>query len=135
MGSRVLGLRKPWAGHCYHATHSSFSREVSVLIHKSLTYELLDVKVDPEGRYALLHVVIDTIEIIIPGLYMPPLASTALLKLLIPLLSMYSTDNLIFAGDFNMVPNPSMDRLSQGAGVDSPLSKWVSLYGLTDVWR
>lgn len=90
-GSKVLGLKKPWACHYYHATYSSFAQGVSVLIHKSLTYELLDVKVDPEGSYVLLHVVIDTMEMIILGLYIPPPATTALLKFLIPLLSMYPT--------------------------------------------
>lgn len=33
-----------------------------------------------------------------------------------------------------MALNLFLDRLSQGTGVDSPLSQWASLYGLTDVW-
>lgn len=49
VGGRVLGLRKPWVGHYYHSTYTSRARGVSVLIHKSLAFVLLDLKLDPEG--------------------------------------------------------------------------------------
>lgn len=32
IGGRVLSLRKPWVGHCYHATHSTHARGVSILM-------------------------------------------------------------------------------------------------------
>lgn len=77
VGSKVLSLKKPWVGHYYHATYSGYARGVSILVHKSLTYELLDVKIDPEGRFVLLHVVIDTHEMLIVGVYIPPPATVS----------------------------------------------------------
>lgn len=51
----------------------------------------------------LLHVVI---EMVILGLYIPPPATIAILKYLTPLLSVYPTDNLIIAGDFQYDSEP-----------------------------
>lgn len=133
VGSKIMYLKKPWVRYYYHATYSSYARGVSILIHKSLTYELLDVKL--ESRYVLLHVIIDALELLIVGIYIPPPATVSLLKCLIPILSSFATDNIIIAEDFNMFPNPSLDRLVSGAATDSALSKWASLYGLADVWR
>lgn len=50
-GSRTLALKKPWVGSHYHSTYSTYSRGVSVLIHKSLPFTLLDLHLDPEGKY------------------------------------------------------------------------------------
>lgn len=38
----------------------------------SINFELLDVKTDPEGRYVLLHAIIDNVDVLILGIYMPP---------------------------------------------------------------
>lgn len=59
-------------GRHFHATHSGYSRGVSILIHKSINFELLDVKLDPEGGYVLLHAYIDMVEMVVVGLYLPP---------------------------------------------------------------
>lgn len=83
----------------------------------------------------LLHTVVDTVEMLILGLYISPPATIYLLKSFIPILARYPTDNLIIAGDFNMVQNPSLDRLTSVNNNDSPLQHWASLYGLTDIWR
>lgn len=95
VGSKTMSLKKTWVGHYYHATYSSYARGVSILIHKSLTFEFLDVNLDPGGRYVLLHAIIDTLEMLIVGIYIPPPATTALLKTLIPILSTYAMDNII----------------------------------------
>lgn len=75
VGRKVLSLKKPWVGHYYHSTYSGYARGVSILIHIALSYSLLDVKTDSEGRYVLIHVVVDTVELLILGLYIPPTAT------------------------------------------------------------
>lgn len=106
-----------------------------MLIRKYLTFKLLDVKLDPGGRYVLVHAIIDTFEMLIVGLYIPPPATTSLLKALVPIMSTYATDNIIVAGDFNMLLSPSLDKLVTSTAVGSPLSCWASLYILMDVWQ
>ena len=79
MGARVLGLKKPGMGHYYHSTYTSRARGVSILIRKSLPFVLLDVKLDSEGRYVVLHATIDTLPMVLVGLLLPPPATVGLL--------------------------------------------------------
>lgn len=119
----MLCLKKPRVGHYHHATYSGYARGVTILVHKSLTYELLYVKIDPEGRYVVLHVIIDTLEMLIVRIYIPPHSTVSLLISLIPILSTFATDNILIAGDFNMLLNPSLDKLASGPATASALSR------------
>lgn len=134
-GQQGYESKKPWVGNYYHATYSCYARGVSILVHKSLTFKFIDVKTDSGGRYVLLHAIVDTLELLIVGIYIPLPATISLLKGLVPIIATYATDNIIIVGDFNMLPSPALDKLASGIVADSPLSKWASLYGLTDVWR
>lgn len=134
-GGRVLSLKKPWVGHYYNATFSSYARGVSILIHKNLTFTLLDLHLDPEGRYVAMHAVIANMPMVIVGLYIPPPASLLILNKIARFIAGCSTDNVVLAGDFNMPPCPAVDRLTPDGSVESPLSKWASTFDLTDVWR
>lgn len=102
VGSKILSLGGGDMGRTnfHQATYSGCVRGVSIIIHKSLSYNLLDVKIDLEGRYVLLQASVEA-EMLILGLYIQPPATISILKYLTPLLSVYPTDNLIIAGDFN----------------------------------
>lgn len=76
VGSRVMCLKKAWVGAHYHAPYSNYARGVSVLIHRSLPFQLIDVKLDPGGRYILLHAMISEIPYVIVGIYLPPRYTT-----------------------------------------------------------
>lgn len=135
VGGRVMGLKRLWVGHHYHATHTSYARGVSILVHRSLNFEPLDVLIDPEGRYVLLHAVIDTVAVVVVGVYLPPPANISLLQKIITLIAQFPTDNVILTGDFNIPPNPSLDKLSPDPATDSTLFRWSQTMGLEDVWR
>lgn len=134
-GSKLLSLRRPWVGHQYHSTYTNYSRGVSILIHKSLPFKLLALELDPEGRFVILHAMVDRLELVVVGLYLPPLASTRLLNQLVSKIATYATDNVVILGDFNLAPDPGVDRLSPGAGSSSELLSWAEASNLTDVWR
>lgn len=51
------------------------------------------------------------LELVVVGLYNPPPASLAVLHKLTPILAQYPTAAVLLAGDFNIPPNPSMDKL------------------------
>lgn len=131
----MLALWKPWVGACYHATHSSFSRGVSVLVHKSLGFILLDLDLDSEGRYVARHALCDRLELLIVGLYVPLPATLDILQKLTPLMARCPSAGVILAGDFNMTPDPTLDRFNPGPLGVSPLSQWADNYGFTDIWR
>lgn len=68
-----MSLRRPWVGHTYHSTYSNLAKGVSVLVHKSLPFRLLALDVDPGGRYVIIHAIIMNLELVVVGLYVPPL--------------------------------------------------------------
>lgn len=72
---------------------------------------------------------------VIVGIYNPPPASLNILHKLTPILAQYPAAAILLAGDFNMPPNPSLDKLNPDLASDSPLSRWTDEYGLSDVWR
>lgn len=101
-----MALKKPWVGPCYHSTHSTYSRGVRILVHKALPFTLLDLHLNPDGRYVVVHAMCDGVEMVIVGLYNPPSASLTVLHKLTPILAQYLTASVL-AGDFNMPPNRS----------------------------
>lgn len=50
MGSKTLSLKKPWIGFHDHSTFSNFARGVSVLVRRSLPFQLLLLDLDPDGH-------------------------------------------------------------------------------------
>lgn len=70
--SKTLSLKKPWVGHHYHSTYSNFARGVSVLVLKNLPFKLLDLILDPEGRFVMVYALIHNIPWVLVGLYLLP---------------------------------------------------------------
>uniref|UniRef100_A0A803JF65 Endonuclease/exonuclease/phosphatase domain-containing protein n=1 Tax=Xenopus tropicalis TaxID=8364 RepID=A0A803JF65_XENTR len=54
MGQKVLSLKKPWVGWAYHATFTSHSRGVTILIRKNTPFELINLITDHYGRFIIL---------------------------------------------------------------------------------
>lgn len=90
---------------------------------------------DPDGRYVVIHGMVECLELVLVGLYIPPSATIRLLHKITTLIATYSTDNVIFMGDFNMPPNPEMECFTSTGGSSSDLSVWAKAYGFTNVWR
>lgn len=84
----------------------------------------------------MLHAIVDRLELVVVGLYLPPPASSMrLLNQLISKIAAFATDNVVILGDLNLVPNSGVDRLSPVAGSSSELLFWAEAFNLTDVWR
>lgn len=49
LGSKILSLRRAWVRQAFHATYSSYAREVTILLNKSLPYKVISVSIDPGG--------------------------------------------------------------------------------------
>lgn len=133
IGSRILSLEKPWAGHYYHETHSTHERGVSILTRKNLNFHLLDLHLDPKGEYVIMHAVIDTAEMVVVVIYLPPPASVSVLAKIFQVVVQYPTDNVRFAGDFNIPSCPLMDKLVPDVTTDSAHSKWADAFEFYDL--
>lgn len=130
VGSRTMPLKKPWVGHHYHSTYLTSARGVSVMVHKSLPFKLLDPALDLEDRYVILHAQIHCLKWIIVGLYLSPPASLALLNRITAKVAEYATDNIV-----NLVTDMDMDRQTATNSSNQGLSEWAATYGLQDVWK
>lgn len=73
---------------------------------------------------------LECLEVVLVGLYIPPPASTKLLHRLSSLIAKYAMDNVLLMGDFDLPPNPELDCLSSVGGSTSDLSAWAETYGL-----
>lgn len=69
---RLQMARIPWIGWEYHSTHSSQARGVSILIAKSVHFELCDVHYDSQGHYKFLSIKIYGEPFLILAFYVPP---------------------------------------------------------------
>lgn len=69
-----------------------------------------------------------------PGGSISP-ALLKLLNLITAKLAQFPSDNVVLMGDFNLVPDPSMDRCAATGTTRQGLAAWADTYGLTDVWR
>lgn len=54
-GQLQLALKRPLIGWDYHATHTPYSRGISILIAKTVQFGIISVHVDPQGRFVFLH--------------------------------------------------------------------------------
>lgn len=85
-----------------------------MLIHKSLSFTLMDLHLDPGGRFVIMHMVVAKVPMAVVGLYIPPPASLTILNKITQYLANLSVENIVLAGDFSMPPCPALDRLTPG---------------------
>lgn len=102
LDSQVLGLNRAWVGSYYHATYSSYSTGVSVLVHRLLPFQLLSIRTNPDGRYIVMHVLIADYPLIQVGLHLPPLVDVSLLATVLQIVLDYDIKDLLLMGDFNL---------------------------------
>ncbi|CAH2330160.1 Hypothetical predicted protein, partial [Pelobates cultripes] len=55
----------------YHSTYSTKARGVTILIHKLLSFDLLQLKKDTQGRYLIIQCTINDAIYTIAGIYSP----------------------------------------------------------------
>ena len=110
-GRLQMALRRPWVGWAYHSTHTSHARGVSVLIAKSVHFELCELRTDPEGRYVFLHAKLYGEPFLIMAFYIPPPFSTTVVLEGFTFMSRNPSVQTIWLGDFNTTLCPALDRL------------------------
>uniref|UniRef100_A0A803J592 Reverse transcriptase domain-containing protein n=1 Tax=Xenopus tropicalis TaxID=8364 RepID=A0A803J592_XENTR len=109
-GSKILALKRPWVGWSYHATYSTHSSGVAILIGKKVPFRYESLKSDPKGRYLFLHCYLYACELILANIYIPPPYDPEVLQVLADEMSKFPHALCIIAGDFNEVLTPSIDR-------------------------
>lgn len=94
----------------FHSVYSSYSRGVSILVKKGITFFCKDVKIDTLGCYVFLYCLIEGYPFIIANLYIPPPSKLEILYQLLEYVEDKADVPTIIVGDFNMVLDGCLDR-------------------------
>lgn len=70
------------------------------MVHRSLPFQLLVTKTDPEGHYIVIHALIADVPLVLVGLYLPPPSDVSLLSTIMQMVLTYGVDDVIFPGGF-----------------------------------
>lgn len=132
-------LKYTWIGWAYHSTHTSFSRGVSVVIHRSLDYQEYASKIDSEGRFVFLHCRIGILHCVLACVYVPPPFDARVLRPLLEFLTDKPNLPMLIVGDFNTWLDPGLDKHPppgiQAPHRVTPLARLLQELGWLDLWR
>uniref|UniRef100_A0A803JPQ3 Reverse transcriptase domain-containing protein n=1 Tax=Xenopus tropicalis TaxID=8364 RepID=A0A803JPQ3_XENTR len=135
VGQKVLALKKPWVGWSFHASFSTHSRGVSILIRKNIPFELLHLVTDHYGRYVIMACLIANKPITIVNVYVPPPFNVTVLEHIAKKLADLPPAPTCILGDMNQVMDLFWDRLHPTSSGPTNLTQWANSLGLTDAWR
>uniref|UniRef100_A0A803JZM0 Reverse transcriptase domain-containing protein n=1 Tax=Xenopus tropicalis TaxID=8364 RepID=A0A803JZM0_XENTR len=130
----MLALKRRWVGYAFHSTYSTYSRGVSILVKRSIPFNLITLKMDYYGRFIIVHCTTANFPLIIVNLYMPPPFTITTLDTISKKLADLPTAPTCYMGDFNALMNPQIDKLNPPFPTGNKLM-WTKALGLTDAWR
>lgn len=139
-GHLQSSLKKPWIGWAYHATHTSYSRGMLILVAKRVPFKLVLLQTDQQGRYVLIHATINGSPILILSCYVPPPYNSLVIKEGLAFMTQYPSIPAVWMGDFNMTLTPALDRMGT---LDPPLDppthtrlyRILADFAIVDTWR
>ena len=122
----------------FSSTFNSRQRGVSILINKNIPFTLSSSVCDPNGRYIIISVTISHATLTLANIYRPNTDDPSFFNNLFSIL--LNSSNLIIAGDFNTVLNPSLDRSGNHCNTriwhsSEIIKQHMTDYGLSDAWR
>ena len=124
----------------FAACYNSRQRGVAILLHKNVTFTVLNTVIDPEGRYLIIKLSIFNKKLCIASIYGPNVDDPSFFHTFFTALSEHLDCALILGGDLNFGLNKERDRLST-AGTQrnwestNIVKQYMSDYGLCDAWR
>lgn len=101
-GCLQMALKCPWVGWAYHSAYTSHCRGVTVLIAKSIHFELQGSRIDPFGSFVFLHVVVYVEPMLILAMYIPPPFNSTLISEGLGYMALFPAVTAIWLGDFNI---------------------------------
>lgn len=123
----------------FHSVYSSYSRGVSILIKKGVSFTCRGVQIDTLGCYIFLHCLLDGREFVIANIYILPPSKLEILYYLLEYMENKTGIPLILVGDFNTVLDSRQDRLPSGTrtgrAMEGRLKQFLEKVGWCDLWR
>ena len=133
-------VREVWGGHCIFNSFSSQARGVAIFIKKDNPAKIIDKYCDSDGNIIAVAIIYEEKKILLECLYgpnndTPEFYNDLVFKKIVD----WNPDFSIFAGDFNVVLDPSIDTKNY-QHVNNPnamqaLKDQIQQYNLIDIWR
>lgn len=131
-------VKNRWPGQVIHSSYNNYARGVIILIHRSIPFQMLQIKKDPAGRYVIVQGNILSITLNLVSVYGPnenkPKFFEDLFLTVSTLQGLY-----IIGGDFNCTLNPSIDRSTDSdiykAQNRHLINQYILDMNLVEVWR
>lgn len=119
-------LRSKWIGQIFHSNFGAKSRGTAILIKKTLPFIASKITPDSQGRFIIVTGKLNDNLITLVNVYAPNVDDELFINSLLSKLPDMDSHQLIIGGDFNLVFNPDLDRLSRKP---STVSKMAFFYG------
>uniref|UniRef100_A0A672H1Y9 Endonuclease/exonuclease/phosphatase domain-containing protein n=1 Tax=Salarias fasciatus TaxID=181472 RepID=A0A672H1Y9_SALFA len=110
------------------------------LISRRLNFSTESSIIDPEGRFVIITLSMKNVKFCIANVYGPNVDDPAFFHSLFSSLDDHSGHTLIIGGDFNMVSDPQLDRLSTTGSQrlwqsSETVKRYMKDFGICDAWR
>lgn len=121
--------------HIYKACYSRKQRGILIAKRDTISFQLQNCILDPEGRYIILLCTIENTTYTIVTLYAPNQRQMSFLKATFKRIKSVQQGQLLICGDFNLIPDNDIDSSSGPKRFLSPLNSFLKDNDLYDVWR
>ena len=133
-------IKREWGFDIFFASYNSNSRGVAILVNNNIEYKCLNVVQDPNGNYLILRIKVFDKDITIVNIYGPnddnPVFYNDLQNLII---NEGNLENIIVAGDFNLVMDFNLDCYNylrqNNVNASNKVKEIVDNLDLIDIWR
>lgn len=130
--------KNQWGGDVFYSNGTSASRGVMTLFRKGLEFSIDSQYTDTDGQLVILDSVIRNRKYYMINLYAPNTDQPAFFKGILDHCQDKAVAHCIVSGDFNLVLNPSLDRLHSAhnkPNATKALTELMLALDLVDVWR
>ena len=127
-----------WGKRAFFSPGKSNARGVGILINSNANIVIKKEIIDKNGRVVILVLTIEDIDYVIGNIYAPNSDDPKFFKHVFNKVEAIGCENVILAGDFNLVLNIDKDaknRLSNNYKACETVKNYMEQLGLIDVWR
>ena len=127
-----------WGGKLVTSCGDSNARGVGIFISNRCYITNINTVIDTEGRFIIMSCTIDEREWLFVNVYAPNADTPQYFTNLFKQMENCTAENIVMAGDFNLVMNQNLDALNRKHNNNKSwqvLMDSVSEWGLCDTWR
>ena len=129
--------KNEWGGKIIFSHAKTNSRGTCIMFRKDLNYKVVKETIDDDGRFIIVEINIDEVNLVICNIYAPNSDTPAFFHKIANSLMSYN-ENKIVIGDFNLTMDVDLDRMNTYCNNNKSMhvvEQIIQRYSLEDVWR